>query len=543
MTDHRRFLDLVAASIDFELTSAEHDLLADHMATCRACRREADGFRRDAVAIAAFPQARLAPDAAAAVLERVLRRPARSRFVGRIVLAALVALLAVAAATVGAGLIREWRDGLLVVPQPLPSRAAIASDTPSREPSPSPSETAVASPSPSQAPSPPVEASTWTVSEAGADLGDARPRAVAVWADLMIAVGGIGCTVDSDGNGGCWASSLSSADGAAWAAIPSTDATEVGGPVSEGPEVGMHDVAGGVDGFVAIGYRGIQGVGLRAAVWHTTDGTEWELIADVPAFDNARPGTVARTARGWIIGGADFEPDGPRAAFWSSTDGRAWERIPDGPGMDIGGYLVTNTEPLAGGIRDLAVRGDTVVAVGSSCDAQGTGCVPAVWTSVDGRSWEREPDVPDAPGQLILVASIESGFLAVRQDCSSTPCSSSVLSSPDGTAWREVPTDGFPERAEPLAVANVAGTIALTALEGGRLKILASADGASWSAVREVTWKTSDGASPNPDLVNVYGLGMATRPDGSATIVGWASIQDGQTAGIDESFHYEITRP
>src|SRR5215204_2376779 len=98
MTDHRRFLDLVTASIDFELTAAEHDLLAGHMATCRACRDEADAFRRDAIAIASFPQAQLAPDVAAAILERVLRGPARSYAMGRLLLAALVASLAITAA-------------------------------------------------------------------------------------------------------------------------------------------------------------------------------------------------------------------------------------------------------------------------------------------------------------------------------------------------------------------------------------------------------------------------------------------------------------
>jgi len=539
MTDHRRFLDLVAASIDFELTAAEHDLLAGHMANCRACRHEADAFRRDASAIAAFPQAQLAPDVAAAILERILRRPARTYAMGRLLLAALVASLAIAAAAVGAGLIREWRDGLLVVPQPLPSReAVIASADPSQTPDPSsPSEEpAVASPSPLQTPSPPVAASTWTVSEAGADLGDANPYAVAAGPDGLVAVGGLGCTVSSDGGGGCWAQSMSSADGATWEAIPTTDATEVGGPVSDGPVMGMNDIAGGVDGFVAIGYRGIAGVGVRAAAWHATDGTEWDRIDDVPAFDNARPRTVFGTARGWVIGGAVFEPDGPRAALWYSTDGRAWERSPDGPGMDIGGYFDTLSEPLAGGIRDLAVRGDTMVAVGSSCDAQGTDCVPAVWTSNDGRSWDREPEVPGASGELIMVESIDAGFVAVRRDCSSTPCSSSVLTSPDGTGWREVSTDGFPEQAQPRAIANVQGTIALAAVEDGRLKILASLDGRSWSTVREVTW------SQSPDMVDVLGLGMTTRPDGSAVIVGWVSIQEPQAGGTQEPFLFEIER-
>jgi hypothetical protein len=540
MTDHRRFLDLVAASIDFELTAEEHDLIAGHMATCRACRRAADGFRQDAVAIATFPQARLAPDAAAAVLERVLRRPARNRAMGRLLLAALVALLAFAAAAVGAGLIREWRDGLLVVPQPLPSRdAAIASNGPSPAHSPS-EETAVPSPSPSQVPSPPVDASTWTVSEAGVDLGSANLQAVAAGPGGMVAVGGLGCTVSSDGGGSCWAQSMSSADGTTWEAIPTTDATEVGGPVTSGEVIGMNDIAGGTDGFVAIGYAGIDGVG--AAVWQTTDGTEWQRISNDPGFDDAHLRTVARTPLGWLIGGAVHGPDVPRAAIWSSADGRAWRRVPDGPAFDVGGYLRTLEGPhLAGGIRDLAVRGDTTVAVGSSCDAQGSNCVPAVWTSVDGRSWDREPEVPGGSGELILVASIDSGFVAVRQDCSSNPCTSAILSSPDGKGWREVSTDGFPEHAKPHAVANVAGTIALAAVEDGRLRILASVDGGKWSIVREVSWQSDDGSSPSPDGVNVYGLGMTTRPDGSAVIVGWVSIQDAQ-GGVEEPFQFEIER-
>ena len=544
MTDHRRFLDLVAASIDFELAAADHDLLAGHMATCRACRHEADAFRRDEVAIATFPQARLAPDVAAAILERVLRRPARNRAMGRLLLAALVAALAISAAAVGAGLIQEWRDGLLVVPQPLPSReTAVASPSPSQSPSPAPSPsegTAVASPSPSQAPSPPVDGATWSVSEAGVDLGGATPQAVAAGPDVMVAVGGIGCTVSSEGASRCWAQSMSSADGTTWEAIPTTDATEVGGPVTDGPLVGMNDVAGGIDGFVAFGYGGPDG--LRAAAWHTTDGTEWERIADIPAFDDARPRAVARTAQGWIIGGAVFEPEGPRAALWSSTDGRAWERVPDGPGMDVGGYFDTLSEPLAGGIRDLAVRGDTTVAVGSSCDAQGRACVPAVWTSADGASWDREADVPGASGDLILIASVDPGFIAVREDCSSDPCTSAILTSPDGQAWREASTDGFPDRAEPLAVANVAGTIALAAVLDGRLMVLASLDGGSWTTVREVTLRSDDGSSQSPDGVNVYGLGMTTRPDGSALIVGWVSLQDAQGGVTDEPILFEIER-
>jgi hypothetical protein len=117
------------------------------------------------------------------------------------------------------------------------------------------------------------------------------------------------------------------------------------------------------------------------------------------------------------------------------------------------------------------------------------------------------------------------------------------VSSPDGTRWSEVSTDGFPQGAASRAVANVEGTIAVAAVEGGRLKILASVDGRSWSTLREVAWKTSDGASPKPDLVNVHGLGMATRPDGSATIVGWTSFLDDLAVCTDETFQFEVKRP
>ena len=524
MTDHRRFLDLVAASIDFELTAAEHDLLADHMATCRACRHEADAFRRDAVAIAAFPQPQLAPDVAAAIIERVLRRPARNYAMGRLLLAALVASLAIAAAAVGAGLIREWRDGLLVVPAPLPTR-----------------ETAIASDGPSQAPSPPIDAPTWTVSsEAGVDLV-ANPTAVAAGPERTIAVGGISCTVSSDADSRCWIQTSSSVDGATWTAIPSTDATEVGsGPAIDGPTIGMNDIAAGADGFVAIGYIALDQ--MRAAVWHTTDGTDWERIADDAVFDEAHLRTVAHTPHGWIIGGAVAEPDGPRAAAWYSPDGRTWQRVSDSPAMDVGGYIGTLRYPIAGGIRDIATRGGLIIAVGSSCDAQGTGCAPAVWSSLDGQSWDRQADIATAPGDLNHVVAADDGFVAIRRECSDA-CRTGVLLSPDGNVWREGSIEGFPELAEPRAMATVDGTIAVSAVEDGRLKVVASTDGRSWSTVREVTWPGDEPASPSSDAVDVFGLGMATRPDGSAVIVGWANIQPSEGDSVQETFQFEVKRP
>src|SRR4026208_1858494 len=109
MTDHRRFLDLVAISIDFDLSPSERAELDAHVAGCADCRQAAGSYRSDALALVAMPALQLAPDRSAVILERIVgRRRAQAPRIRMLLVAALLALLATGVAlTVGAG----WRRG------------------------------------------------------------------------------------------------------------------------------------------------------------------------------------------------------------------------------------------------------------------------------------------------------------------------------------------------------------------------------------------------------------------------------------------------
>lgn len=74
MTTHPRFDELAAAAIDFGLTSAEEADVANHLATCRACRALAAAYRTDATALHEIAFA----DAPARVRSAVLAATARS---------------------------------------------------------------------------------------------------------------------------------------------------------------------------------------------------------------------------------------------------------------------------------------------------------------------------------------------------------------------------------------------------------------------------------------------------------------------------------
>ena len=60
-TVHDDFLELAAASIDFELTETERASLAAHLADCVPCRRRVIALEADQRAIAQLPSFALAP--------------------------------------------------------------------------------------------------------------------------------------------------------------------------------------------------------------------------------------------------------------------------------------------------------------------------------------------------------------------------------------------------------------------------------------------------------------------------------------------------
>jgi N-acetylneuraminic acid mutarotase len=123
---HRRFLELAAASIDFELSPSERDELRTHLSTCDTCPRALDGMRADARTIRALPARDVAVDRSAVILRRALGRPPDLASLRLVVLAAVLALLAVGLVVVGSELLRPPETPVLprpTGPQPTTSQA------------------------------------------------------------------------------------------------------------------------------------------------------------------------------------------------------------------------------------------------------------------------------------------------------------------------------------------------------------------------------------------------------------------------------------
>ncbi len=146
-TTHAEFLELAAAAIDFELSAAERESLAAHLAGCVACRRRLAGLQADQRAIAQLPRYSLAPAVAQQVRGDVRRRvrPARSP-IRLLAVAAVLALLALTAFTVGSQLLRRSRDSDLSVVTP--TVAVVASPTASAPTASAPPDPSVTAPGP-----------------------------------------------------------------------------------------------------------------------------------------------------------------------------------------------------------------------------------------------------------------------------------------------------------------------------------------------------------------------------------------------------------
>ncbi|GAA2419148.1 hypothetical protein GCM10010191_32660 [Actinomadura vinacea] len=129
---------------------------------------------------------------------------------------------------------------------------------------------------------------------------------------------------------------------------------EVHTPDGETPAPGAKPrlLAGGAGAWTAIG----QTADARVAVWTSVDGRSWtNETAAVSAFGpNDRVNALVRTSSGFVAAGvASSAGADPRAVVWTSADGRAWQRADR-----------LNLPDMAG-IGGLAASGDTVVAHGS----------------------------------------------------------------------------------------------------------------------------------------------------------------------------------
>lgn len=282
-------------------------------------------------------------------------------------------------------------------------------------------------------------------------------------------------------------------------------------PAPEGSAVTA--VTAGGPGFVAVGFDGTD----RAMVWVSTDGLEWTGVPDSDVFARASmAGVTSRNGRLIAVGRDLTSVDDERAAAWVSRDGITWRRV-GGPELD-GAQMIS-----------VAPGGPGFVAVGTMLEGVDAS---AVWTSVDGESWDLAPQQPDlAHSFMWSVATGGPGLVATGWYRNPEP-SVAFWSSADGQIWARSAQPSNGEGFQGRSVVDAEGTLVAVGelVTGGAAAVWSSVDGITWRGVSGPA--SFDGASltaiariPGGLIASGYkGTDAAawTSPDGKI----WTRVDD-----------------
>jgi len=229
--------------------------------------------------------------------------------------------------------------------------------------------------------------------------------------------------------------------------------------------------------------------GTATQVWSSADGMTWSQMSDPATFDNdfEPKGISDDGAGGLVIVGEDLvgDPRSPRQTptIWHSSDGRTF--------VPAKVEVSTGTE-----IASVAARPGQMVALGghpapSSASGRVEGPIDSTldaWYSGDGTTWSHV-DLPEATGyRALAVTAWKGGFAAVAD--ASLGQNPAVWTSVDGRSWQKSPAvlTGF---APTSIVAFKDRVIVLGAGSDGT-------DGASWSSVDGRNWVESTALARDP---------------------------------------------
>lgn len=248
-------------------------------------------------------------------------------------------------------------------------------------------------------------------------------------------------------------------DGTSAAAWTAADEGWQRGDVEDADEIDrLRAVASGAGGFVAFG----GGDDQPSTGWTSDDGTVW-TPAEATGVD-VRVNAVAADGDGWIAVGDRIAPEGggtEAGVVLTSADGVTWElatdrlRVGDGTVSDVAvgddGTVVAVGFDTAGGriwrnpasrrrpvdadaagttIQGVAVATDGFVALGRAVGD----LHPVVWTSADGRTWERrdlDTDVFPPTDEVNDLTGTDAGLVAAG----GAPGGGVLWTSTDGLEW------------------------------------------------------------------------------------------------------------
>ena len=394
-----------------------------------------------------------------------------------------------------------------------------------------------------------------------------HPRAVSASPDGFVAVGSGSWRATDSSPQTCIGEAWTSPDGITWTGVGSESGLHLGRATEEGPCPELVDVAFGPAGYVAIGRvtrarteaepKGEP----KTAIWRSTDGLAWERVSTGDAFGpRSWVSAIAGTTDGYLIVGAKRLPKRANAAAWTSTDGVTWVAAPDDPALAAGGHVdLGGGFEGSGGMTSVASGPDGFLAAGGICrkaaedragggeylasagsvrvaevSGRGTGCVPAVWRSADGQTWQRQvlrgspplvvtdsvmgPDSVAVLGTKAILGEMGPAgpTLTVLEGATTTPVD---LEKQQGVQilWAlGVGSDGFLALGVPLPSDGVPGSYGM------------------WTSADGLTWQPVADPPTLPENANVLtGADIATDPE-RLVVVGSAAetIEGGAEVGF-----------
>lgn len=188
------------------------------------------------------------------------------------------------------------------------------------------------------------------------------------------------------------ASFTGSIDAAVWTSADGTTWVRQASTLFAGPG---HDDMLGVTSFgeelVVVGFGTTEGGNRDASVWVGSGGL-WNRIEDdsLGGDGDQQMTAVLAAGPGLVAVGFDDSDGDEDAAVWTSTDGRNWERVPPEAAFD---------GPGAQRMHSLVLVRSVLVAGGSSETARGDSN-GAIWLSVDGKEWMRQSPSAISAGAL-----------------------------------------------------------------------------------------------------------------------------------------------
>lgn len=196
--------------------------------------------------------------------------------------------------------------------------------------------------------------------------------------------------------------------------------------------------------------------GRPERTYERAGGDVWYDVTDLQGdHDRTRAMSgIAAVGSGLLVVGDSAEGDevsgkGTTATVWTSDDGRTWtmRRLP------LGGLHWSSMEHVA-------VRGSTVVVIGTGAVGEAGPSRPVIWHSTDGGESFRQQVLDqeiEAEDAVTTVSALRSGFAVTAERIAGTS-RPVVLLSADGATWRDLPlTVGVRGPDEGAVIGDAAG--------------------------------------------------------------------------------------